>query len=151
MMYTRHLLALITLCLCLSANAQSKRLANEAEVKRAAEGIVAAVAAGNVQGALKELRPLSVIPSTEFDVFEAQVNSQHANLLRQFGESDGYELAREDRVGSRLLRLQYLVFHKNAPIRWVFVFYRATEGWQLSHFAFDGNAMVYVPQLLGAP
>ncbi|MES2632353.1 MAG: hypothetical protein V4669_05240 [Pseudomonadota bacterium] len=94
-------------------------------------------------GTLKELRPLSVIPAADFDVFEAQVNSQQANLLRQFGSAHGYELVREDKLGSRLLRFQYVVFHEKAAMRWNFVAYKAEKGWVLSHFAFDANAVSF--------
>lgn len=94
---------------------------------------------------MKELRSLSVIPAAEFDVFEAQVNSQVANLLRQFGTATGYEFLREEKLGTRLLRLQFLVFHQKAALRWNFVFYKAEKGWVLSHFHFDGNALSFFP------
>ena len=130
--------------------AQTRFLADIAEARKVSEGIIASVAASNFAGATKELRSLSVIAPTDFDVFEAQFNSQQANLLRQFGETEGYEFVREDKSGSRLVRSQYLVFHKNAPIRWLFVFYKTQKGWVISHFVFEGNAIVYFPGLLGA-
>jgi hypothetical protein len=136
---------IITLCsaLPLAVSAQSRFLQTPEEVRKATEGIVASAAAGNFVGALKELRPLSVIPPAEFDVFEAQVNSQQANILRQFGSTEGYEFVREDKQGSRLLRFQYLVYHEKSAMRWNFVAYKSAKGWVLSHFAFDANAVSF--------
>lgn len=122
---------------------QTQALADIQATRKASEGIVASVAAGNYAGALKELRPLSVIPSTEFDVFEAQFNSQQVNLLRQFGSSTGYEYLRSDNLGTRLVRQQFLVFHEKGALRWTFIFYQAEKGWVMSHFIFDGNALTF--------
>lgn len=141
----RNLLALCVLCSVAAASAQTRFLSSPAEVRKVAEGIVASVAAGNLGGAVKELRPLSVIPLADFDVFEAQLNSQQANLLRQFGSPTGYEYVREDRVGTRMVRHQFMVFHEKSALRWNFVFYKAERGWVISHFIFDGNALAFFP------
>ncbi len=125
------------------AFAQTRQLSTLEEARKAAEGVVSAIAADNTAGAMKELRPLSTIPSPDFDVFEAQFNSQQVNLLRQFGVPSGYEFLREDKLGSRLIRYQFLVFHERAPLRWNIVFYRSSKGWVISHFAFDGNALAF--------
>ena len=131
--------------LSLSAGAQSRFLASPDEARKAAEGIIASAASGNFAGAFKELRPLSVIPSADFDVFEAQFNSQAANLMRQFGPPSGYEFYREDKFGSRMLRYQFIVFHEKSALRWNLVLYKAEKGWVITHFLFDGNAMTYFP------
>ena len=125
------------------ATAQTQHLASLDEARKVSEGIVASIAAGNYGGALKDLRPLSVIPSTDFDLFEAQFNSQQAGLLRQFGSAAGYEFIRDEKLGTRLAKLQYLVFHEKSALRWILIFYKAEKGWVISHFAFDGNAMTY--------
>jgi hypothetical protein len=116
------------------AAAQSRALESTEAARKASDGIISALAADSSSSALKELRPLSVIPSADFDVFEAQFNSQQANLLRQFGNPSGYEFLREDRLRSRLIRFQSLVFHEKAPLRWNIVFYRSEKGWVISHF-----------------
>ena len=141
--------ALFALLLAASAAAQTRFLPSDSDARKVAEGIVASVAAGNPVGALKELKPISVIPESDFAVFEAQFGSQQDNLLRQFGSATGYEFIRQDKGGSRLLRYTFLVFHEKAPLRWSFIFYKAEKGWVLSHFAFDGNAIQYFPSLLG--
>lgn len=125
------------------AHAQSRFFGSPEEAKKFAEGIVAYVAASNYSAAMKELRPVSVIPPADFDLFEAQFNSQLANMLRQFGSASGYEAVRTDKLGTRLLREQFFVFHEKSLLRWNFIFYKAEKGWVLSHFAFDGNAVTF--------
>jgi hypothetical protein len=122
------------------AIAQAKTLATPDEVRRAVEGVVASIAASNFPGALKELKPLSVLPPAEFDVFEAQVNSQAGPMLVRFGSPIGYELVREERAGQHLLRYTFVVLHEKAPVRWYFVAYRADKSWVITDFKFDGNS-----------
>ncbi len=144
-MYKKLVLIVCALVLPHYAAAQTRFLSSEQEVRKTAEGIVANLVAGNPGGAIKEIRPLSVIASTELDVFEAQFNSRQAATLGQSGPATGYEFLREDWVGTRLLRQQFIVFYEKAPQRWSFVFYRTEKGWVLSQFAFGGNAMSFFP------
>jgi hypothetical protein len=138
-----RLLALCLIFTSLTVSAQTRFLQSADEMRKVTEGVVANVASQNTSGAWAELRPLSVIEQTDFDVFQAQMNSQQANLLRQFGEPTGYEFVRADPYGTRLMRYQYVVFHKKAAMRWNFVLYKAEKGWVISHFAFDANAIQY--------
>ncbi len=80
--------------------AQTKYLETPEEVRKTATGIIASVAAGNPTGAWKELKPLSVVPPAEFDVFEAQFGSQSGTLFQRFGAAVGYELIREEPLGT---------------------------------------------------
>ena len=139
----RFLVFVTALLFSMFANAQSTFLSSSSDAKKAAEGVVASIAAGNYPGAWKELKPLSVLPQAEIEAFEAQFNSQVENLLRRFGSSSGYELYREEALGSSLVRYQFLVRHEKAPLRWMFVFYRAEKGWVLTDFKFDGNATTF--------
>jgi hypothetical protein len=65
--------------------------------------------------------------------------------LRQYGSATGYEFIREDKLGTRLIRLQFLVFHEKAPLRWNFVLYKVEKGWVATDFKFDGLALSYFP------
>jgi hypothetical protein len=125
--------------------AQSRYLSTPEEAKKFAEGVVAYVAASNYAAAMKELRPVSVIPPADFDLFEAQFNSQLGNILRQMGSASGYEALRTDKLGSRMIREQFMVFHEKSALRWNFIFYKAEKGWVLSHFMFDANAVTFFP------
>jgi hypothetical protein len=142
----RHFfLILVTAFISFSASAQSKFLSNASEAKRVSEGIVASFASGNYPGAWKELKPISVIPSSEFDVFEAQFNSQSGDMLRRFGSALDYEFVNEQAFGKSLVKYQFVVRHEKAAMRWFFIFYRAEKGWVLTDFKFDGNASTFFP------
>ena len=133
-----RLLLLVAVLLPQASTAQTKFL-SEREVRTVSEGIVASVTAGNHSGAWKELRPLSVFSTKEFDVFEAQFGSQHAQILHRFGSPLSYEHVRTEKLGNSLQRLQFIVRHEKAPMRWQLVFYRAEKGWVATDFTFDAN------------
>jgi hypothetical protein len=138
-MKTFKTLILLLLAAPAIASAQTKVFASPDEARRAAEGVVASAAAGNLTGALKAFRDFSVLPANELDVMEAQVGTQLAPILQRFGSPTGYELVKEDKLGSSLVRYVYLVKHEKAALRWMFVFYRAERGWTGTDFRFDGN------------
>jgi hypothetical protein len=129
----------------LASIAQAKHLRTVEETRKAAEAVVASVAAGNATGAWKELRPLTVIPPAEFEVFEAQFGSQMGTMLQRFGPANGYEFVREELAGKSVIRYTFLVKHEKAPMRWLFVFYQAPKGWVVTDFKFDGNASAFFP------
>lgn len=128
-----------------SVTAQSKFLETVEETKRAAEGIVASMAASNINGAIAEFKPLSVIQGSDFDVFKAQISGAQDKLLREFGLPTGYEYIRQDPVGTRVIRHQFLVFHENAPMVWNLVFFKQKNGWVITHLHFDGNSLKLFP------
>ncbi len=103
------------------------------------------MAASNINGALAEFKPLSVIQGPSFDVFRAQVAGAQEKLLREFGLPTGYEFVRQDTVGTRVLRQQFIIFHENAPMVWNLVFYKQEKGWVISHLHFDGNSLKLFP------
>ena len=133
------LIAIACFALVFPAFGQTKFLPGPAEARKVAESMVASVAAGNFAGALAQLRPLSVLPSAELDVLEAQYNTQAAQLLQRFGPPLGYEFIREEKSGASLLRYTFIVRYEKAPLRWIFIFYRAEKGWVNTDFKFDGN------------
>ena len=140
----KRLLLLAAFAVPQIANAQIKFLA-ESEIRKTAESIVASVAASNPAGAWKELRALSVIPTGEFDVFEAQYGSQQSQIVQRFGVPLSYEYVRTEKVGNSLQRLLFIIRHEKAPMRWSLVFYRAEKGWVANDFKFDGNVQTLFP------
>lgn len=127
------------LLLPLLAYSQSKYLQTPEEARKAAEGIVASIAAENYNGAWKELKPLSVVPATEIDLAMAQLNSQQTAIVQRFGSPIGYEFLREEKLGTSVVRYTFIVRHEKAPMRWLLTFYRAKKGWVSTDFKFDGN------------
>lgn len=141
----KRLLLLATFALPLIATAQTKFLA-EPDIRKAAESMVGSVAAGNAAGAWKVLRPLSVLPASEFDVFEAQYGNQEAQIRQRFGAPLGYEYVRTEKVGNSIQRLLFVMRFEKAPMRWLLVFYRTEKGWVSTDFKFDGNVQALFPE-----
>ena len=137
--------ALVLSTLVHFAQAQSKHLASVEETRRAAEAIVASMAASNTNGALAQFSPLSVIQGPELEVFRAQVAGAQEKLLREFGPPTGYEYIRQEPLGTRVVRHQLLVFHEKAPMLWNIIFFRQKGGWAITHLHFDGNALKFFP------
>ncbi len=139
-MTLRALVVGLALLGALPAWSQTIYLKDEADLRHTLEGIVASVAASNYTGAWKALKPISVVPVSEFDVFEAQFSSQLGATLQRFGSPIGYELIKEQKIGASLVQVTYLVQHEKAPMRWMFIAYRTSKGWSVTDFKFDGNA-----------
>ena len=123
--------------------AQSKFLEGPEQTKRAAEAIVASAAASNINGALTEFQHLSVIQGSDFEVFKAQVFGAQEKLLQAIGAPTGYEYIRQDAIGTRVLRQQFLVFHEKASLLWSVVFFKQEQGWVITHLHFEGNALSF--------
>ena len=140
-MFKSLFLGYILLAASIGANAQSKFLNSADDAKKFAEGIVASIASGNMPGATKELRQVITTPAAEFDLFEAQLATQAGSFLYQIGSPTGYEFLREHKLGSHLIRQQFLVLHEKAPMRVNLVFYKTSKGWVVTHFYFDTNAL----------
>lgn len=61
---------------------------------------------------------------------------QRAN--KTYGSIKGYEIAHADIVTSSFLKLNYLAYHIDVPMRWVFTFYKSpSKGWMLINIKFD--------------
>ena len=136
----RVMLVLLTVaCLPNATFAQSKFVPNEAALRQTLEGVVASIATGNYSGAWKELKPVSVVPAAEFEVFEAQFASQVGTTLQRYGAPTGYEIVKDQKVGSSLVQMTFVVRYEKAPMRWLFIAYRAEKGWVVTDFKFDGN------------
>jgi len=54
-----------------------------------------------------------------------------------YGPLKDYEIFDNYGVGSNVLVLTYLTRHKNQPLRWRFIYYRADKTWKLINMGFD--------------
>lgn len=55
------------------------------------------------------------------------------------GDYDGYELITEKNVGGSYKLLSYMVKYDRQPVRFIFVYYKPKDKWQLSTFQFNTN------------
>lgn len=66
-----------------------------------------------------------------------KMEEQTQRALDAYGPVTGYELVREEKFGSHLMRRTYLLAGKNLPLRWQFYFYQAEKDWQLIDLRVD--------------
>jgi hypothetical protein len=55
------------------------------------------------------------------------------------GDYVGYELITEKNVGNSLKLMSYMVKYDRQPVRFVFIYYKPKDTWQLYTFQFDTN------------
>ncbi len=58
-------------------------------------------------------------------------------LVSQLGTYQGYELITEKGLGKNYILYSYLVKYDRQPIRFIFIYYKPTDKWQLQNFQFD--------------
>ena len=95
------------------------------------------VGKGDIEGGLQAIRPLTIIPSAEFDAMLGQIPLQLPAIKSRFGESLGYEFISEEVLGSSLARITYIHKFDKHPMRWMFFAYKGKSGWVINTFKFD--------------
>lgn len=71
------------------------------------------------------------------DELEKLINeTKRANLL--YGQISSYEPVSSDIVSELFIRIRYLAYHNDFPIRWIFTFYKSPKsGWIVVNLRFD--------------
>lgn len=95
------------------------------------------VGKGDIEGGLRSIRPLSVVPQAEFDAMLGQASLQLPLIKARFGESLGYEFIKEEVLGSSLARITYIHKFERHAMRWIFYAYKGKSGWVVNTFRFD--------------
>jgi len=99
------------------------------------------VAAGNLDSAIAEVKKYTIVPEVEIDSSLGQFKLQLPVIAQRFGASVGAEFVREEKMGESLLRITYLHRFDKHAMRWMFYYYRGSQGWVLNTFRFDDNIL----------
>ncbi|KAF1723097.1 DUF2059 domain-containing protein [Pseudoxanthomonas wuyuanensis] len=125
------------------APAESSRVVGSVQALPTADAAVALsdrimqdVAAGRVAEGFELGFPHVVVTREQLDTFVVQVTKQQDSWDDRFGKSIGYELLRNDTVGDSMIRAVFLHRFDQHAIVWWFLWYRGSQGWVLSRFAF---------------
>lgn len=68
---------------------------------------------------------------------EKSIRAQTQKALDAYGPALGYELVREEKLGTHLLRRTYLLAGAELPLRWRLYFYKPAERWKLIDLRID--------------
>jgi len=119
------------------AQAAAQGLPDLAELRKVTDAAMVKVGGGDIEGGIKEIRPLTVIPTAEFDTLLGQLPLQLPGISARFGSSIGFEFVREDRIGDSMARIVYVNKLEKHAMRWMFYCYKGKGGWVINTFRFD--------------
>ncbi len=97
-----------------------------------AEKFFATVEKGKIGEAYDQLFQGSIIPVTKPQSVET-MKKQTESGLSPFGKILGHEKIREEKVGTSIVRLVYVIKSEKFPTVWEFYFYRAKSEWVLGN------------------
>jgi hypothetical protein len=135
----RHIITFIFSILLgvVGIDALADTLPDEAAVRKLADGTMGSVGAGNIAGTISQIKPYLALPKAAEAGLEADLQNQYVAVLVQVGSAVGSEFVRQDKFGSTLMRLVYLAKYERGAMRWVFYFYKGSDGWMLSGIRLD--------------
>jgi len=69
----------------------------------------------------------------QINLLKSKLDSLEANI----GKYEGRELISQKSAGTSLVIYSYLVKHENQPVRFIFMFYKPKDQWELYRFNYD--------------
>lgn len=99
------------------------------------EAFLAAIQNGDISAGYDRLFTGSAIPNDKPQAI-AVVKMQTQSGLSLYGKILGYEFIKEEKFGSSVVRLVYVLKSEKAPIIWEFYFYKPKESWFLANVIF---------------
>lgn len=67
------------------------------------------------------------------------VKTQLSNILNQIGDYQGYEQLSVKNVSENYKVINYMVRYDRQPLRFIFIFYKPNNTWQIQNFQFNDN------------
>lgn len=125
--------------------AGGRNLSSREETKRLSDDFMKKISDGQIGPAFESIRPYFPLPDNEFAVTLDKTVKQLATISVQYGRPAGYELVKEEMVGTSLVKYTYLQkFEKNA-LRWSLLFYGPGNRWQINNLNWDSKIRKLFP------
>ncbi|MEW6357771.1 MAG: hypothetical protein AB1696_15670 [Planctomycetota bacterium] len=118
-------------------DAEVKALASKEECRALCDGVMKAIAGGQVGGGFAALRPYWVFSPKDFADYQIKTIQKMTSVTPTYGKVVGWEFVRQDAAGESLLRLTYLHKFERHALGWVFIFYKPRDQWLLNEFRWD--------------
>jgi len=109
------------------------------EVSAFSEKFMQFVAVNDMKTAFENAKPYVPISQTEIDATYLQLKSNRDMVLERFGKTIGYEFISIKKLGTSLIRLQYIEKTPKTLLPWTFVFYNPGNGWFLNSVFCDSS------------
>lgn len=92
--------------------------------------------AAEIEQAFEELIQNSPLQKKKEELDKLISETKRANLL--YGQIKAYEPVSSDIVSESYIRIRYLAYHTDFPMRWIFTFYKSPKlGWIVVNIRFD--------------
>lgn len=89
-----------------------------------------------IEQAFEELIQNSPLQKKKEELDKLISETKRANLL--YGQIKAYEPVSSDIVSESYIRIRYLAYHTDFPMRWIFTFYKSPKlGWIVVNIRFD--------------
>lgn len=69
----------------------------------------------------------------------AKYKGQLATVVGMVGEYHGFELVRTEEIGDSLMGCSVIAKYDRQPVRFIFIFYRPADVWQVQNVNFDDS------------
>ncbi len=94
------------------------------------------IIANKIEKAFQDLIGDSPLKKKKDELEKLMTETKRANLI--YGSIKSYEPINSDIVSESFIRVRYLAYHTDFPMRWVFTFYKSPKlGWIVVNIRFD--------------
>ena len=139
-MHRNLFVGIVFIVLLFHSAASGEELKTVDDVTALTENVMQSIAANDLKAAFDKMTPHTVLTKTEIEAGYLQLKAQRDQEGYPFGRAIAYEFISSIKLGTSLIRLQYIEKTPKSAIAWTFVFYNSGSGWSLIHFKWS-NAM----------
>jgi hypothetical protein len=137
--------------LCFSVSSLADTLKDEDEVMQFADLVVETAVDDGVATAIGKMKPFVQLNAEDLNALAVESKDQRDDLEATLGKSIGYEFVGIERVGTCLMKLQYIEKTERHALPWDFYFYRTEQGWTLNDFYWHGDLRRLFSELVSTP
>lgn len=137
--------AILILAAAAAYGAGGRSLGSREETKRLSDDFMKKISSGQIAPAFELIRPYFPLPDNEFAVTLERTVKQLATVSEQYGRPAGYELVKEEIVGSSLIKYTYLQKYEKNALRWSLLFYGPEGRWQINNLNWDSKIRKLFP------
>ena len=150
--FFRKTLLISTVIICAAFSAKAQTAAKPATTKPAATKPATtkspALASSYIETFFKKYKTSSdsaidyLFSTNKLFTNYAQINllkSKLDSLILNIGKYEGRELISQKSAGTSLVIYSYLVKHEKQPVRFIFMFYKPKDQWELYRFNYDDS------------
>lgn len=135
----KKLVTLIYLTFVFNCLGQTKTMKTSDDCKLLSKVIVDLFKKTKITNAFEELKVYWPLEGNELDAFETKSLKYSNILIDRFGEIQGYEKIKEEKISDFALQETYILKYNYSAIRLIFTYYKSKDGWVINAFKWDDS------------